>query len=269
MLLDGTPAWGANVDAALPPASLTKLMTGLLVAEALRQRGDGDVVVSKRAAAATGARLGLRVGESLRASELLKAMMIASANDACLAAAEWHSGGERAFVRAMNARAGAMGLQHTRFANACGLDAKGHLASARDLAVLARAAMEEPAIATAARTEQLRIATRAGRKLSHANTNAMLGRLPGVVGVKTGYTNLAGRCLAVTVLRDGHRVDLVMLGAGDRWWDGAAMIERGFDRMRGVPAARAPAPVPAAPAARAPAPAAPATPAASPTRAPR
>lgn len=239
--VDGTPTWGAHVDDALPPASLTKMMAALVVAEGIRVRGDADVVVSKRAAGAGGARLGLRAGESFTASDLVSAMMVASANDACLAAVEWHSGSERAFVRAMNARAQSMGLHATRFVDACGFDADDHRASARDIATLSRASMGEPLIAAAAGTAELRIASRAGRALRHPSTNALLGRVPGVVGVKTGYTRKAGRCLSVVALRDGHRVEVVLLGAGDRWWDAVAMIEHAFDLARARPRAAPPA----------------------------
>jgi D-alanyl-D-alanine carboxypeptidase (penicillin-binding protein 5/6) len=159
-------------------------------------------------------------------------MLLHSANDACVALAEWAAGSEPAFVARMNARAAAMGLTRTHFANACGFDAPGHAASARDLAALVRAFMAEPQLAARARTEAAVLHTRGGRSMRVANTNALLGRVPGVIGAKTGYTSRAGRCLAVVAERDGVRVVAVLLGAGDRWWDAAAMIERAFDAAR-------------------------------------
>jgi D-alanyl-D-alanine carboxypeptidase (penicillin-binding protein 5/6) len=231
--VDGVERWGFAADTPLPPASLTKLMTALVVVETKAAALDGeDVTISPRAAAIGGARLGLRAGESMRAGDLLAAMLLHSANDACAALAEWTAGSERTFVARMNARAAAMGLAHAHFVNACGFDAPGHEASARDLAALVRAFMAEPRLAALARTESAVVRTRGGRSMRIANTNALLGRVPGAIGAKTGYTSRAGRCLAVIAERHGVRVVAVLLGAGDRWWDAAAMIERAFDAAR-------------------------------------
>jgi len=212
-----------------PPASLAKLMTALLAAETAAP--DTVVTVSARAAAATGSRAGLRAGDRVRVRDLLAATIMASGNDACLALAEHVAGSERAFVAAMNARAQAAGLADTTFANACGFDAPGMRTSATDTAALARAALAQPAVAAWGRAEAHTIRTLAGRELRLRNTNAFVGRVPGVTGLKTGYTANAGRNLVVTAEREGHRVMVVLLGARDRWWDAAAMLERGFDAV--------------------------------------
>ena len=231
--VDGVARWGFAADTPLAPASLTKLMTALVVVEAKRAALErDDVTVSSRAAAAGGARLGLRAGEAMRAGDLLTAMLLRSANDACVALAEWTGGSEHAFVARMNARAAALGLADTHFVNACGFDAQGQQASARDLATLVHAFMAESTLAARARIESAVVRTRGGRSMRVANTNALLGRVPGVIGAKTGYTSRAGRCLAVVAERKGVRVVAVLLGAGDRWWDAAAMIERAFDAAR-------------------------------------
>jgi D-alanyl-D-alanine carboxypeptidase (penicillin-binding protein 5/6) len=231
--IDGVARWGFAADTPLAPASLAKLMTALVVVEAKGAALEhDDVTVSPRAAATGGARLGLRAGESMRAGDLVTAMVLRSANDACVALAEWTAGGEPAFVARMNARAMAMGLAHTHFANACGFDAPGQQASAHDLATLVRAFMAKPRLALLARTESAVVRTHGGRSTRVGNTNALLGRVPGVIGAKTGYTSRAGRCLAVVAERDGVHVVAVLLGAGDRWWDAAAMIERAFDAAR-------------------------------------
>ncbi len=236
--IDGDARWSANADARLKPASLTKLMTALVVVDAL---APGDVVaVSRRAAAAEGARLGLKAGAKLPAEDLLAAALLRSANDACVALAERVAGGEAAFVVRMNARAAAMGLADTRFANACGLDAPGHYASARDLAVLADAAMVSPRIAAIVRRDRGTAKAADGRVYRFDNTNALIGRVDGARGVKTGWTKAAGRCLAADVERDGVRVSLVLLGAPDRWWDAVAMIESAFEDARAHRAARRP-----------------------------
>jgi D-alanyl-D-alanine carboxypeptidase (penicillin-binding protein 5/6) len=231
--VDGVERWGFAADTPLAPASLTKLMTALVAVEVKGAALDAaDVAVSAHAAATGGARLGLRAGESMRADDLLAAMLLRSANDACVALAEWVAGSERAFVARMNARALAMGLAHTHFVDACGFDAPGHEASARDLATLVQAFMDVPRLAAHVRTGSRVVRTRGGRSMRVANTNALLGRVPGVIGAKTGYTSHAGRCLAVVAERGGVRVVAVLLGAGDRWWDAAAMVERAFDAAR-------------------------------------
>ena len=223
--------WGMGVATPLPVASLAKMMTALLVDEAL-QRGDADVVVSRAAAAARGARLGLREDERMRASALLAAMLIASANDACRALAEWQDGSERAFVARMNARAAQWGLAGTHFVNACGFDAPAQHSTVRDLLALARRVLAQPALAALVARESMSVATANDRRFTLHATNALLGRVPGVIGVKTGFTNAAGRCLVVVAERDGRRVYAALLGAGDRWWDAAAMLERAFDAPR-------------------------------------
>ncbi len=228
--VDDRPVFGAQAQRALPPASLAKIMTALLVAE--HDAPDAVVTVSARAAAAPGARAGLRAGERWRAGDLLAAMLLASANDACLALAEHAAGTEHAFVAQMNRRAQALRLAATSFANACGHDAPGMLTTALDLAQLAPVALRQEAIAQAARTEAHSIRAIGGRTIRLRNTNAFVGRVPGVTGLKTGYTRLAGRNLVLTAERDGHRVTVILLGARDRWWDAAAMLERAFDTVR-------------------------------------
>ncbi len=216
-----------SVDAPLPPASLAKLMTALLVVEA--GRADDVVTVSARAAGTGGARVGLRTGERLSVSALLAALLLRSANDACIALAEWRDGSEKAFVARMNARAAKLGLAGTHFAGACGLDAAGQRSSARDLAALAERVLRQPALAALAARERMTIRSEGDRVFALVNTNAMLGRIPGVDGLKTGFTNGAGRCLVVSAERGGVRVLAVLLGAGDRWWDAVAMVEQAFD----------------------------------------
>ena len=237
--IDGEVRWAANDAARMKPASLTKMMTAIVAVEALAP-GDA-VLVSKRAAAADGVRLGLRAGMRLPAEHLLAAALLRSANDACLALAERVAGSEIAFVARMNERAAALGLADTHFANACGFDAPGHYASARDLARLADAALDKPRIAAIVARESGTATTSDGRLFRFDNTNVLIGRVDGARGVKTGWTRAAGRCLVAMAERAGTRVLVVMLGAPDRWWDAVAMIESAFEDAR----ARA-APPPAA-----------------------
>ena len=237
--IDGEVRWAANDAARMKPASLTKMMTAIVAVEALAP-GDA-VLVSKRAAAADGVRLGLRAGMRLPAEHLLAAALLRSANDACLALAERVAGSEAAFVARMNERAAALGLADTHFANACGFDAPGHYASARDLARLADAALDKPRIAAIVSRESGTAKSSDGRLFRFDNTNVLIGRVDGARGVKTGWTRAAGRCLVAMAERAGTRVLVVMLGAPDRWWDAVAMIESAFEdaRARAVPPAAA------------------------------
>jgi D-alanyl-D-alanine carboxypeptidase (penicillin-binding protein 5/6) len=229
---DGALLWARNPDAPLPPASLTKLMTALLAAE--QAAPDAWIAVSPRAARETGARLGLRPGEGLRAADALAATVVASANDACLALAEHVGGSVEGFVAAMNRRAAALGLSATRFENPCGHDAPGHRASARDLLALTRAFLAVPALRDLAARERIELSTRAGRRLSAPTKNSLLGRVRGVTGVKTGTTEAAGRCVVARAERDGAEVLVILLDAPDRWFTAAALVEAAFrERPRG------------------------------------
>lgn len=226
--VDGATVWEHVAEERVAPASLTKLMTALLVDEA--GRPDDIVTIGPRAAAETGSRIGVKVGERFAVKELLAAAMIASANDACRALAEWRDGSEAAFVQRMNRKAEALGLRDTRFANACGHDAAGHYSSARDLARLSDAAMARPAIADLARRIDLTISTAdGGRSFRLTNRNALIGRYDGAIGVKSGFTAKAGKCVIALAERSGVRVLLVMLGGRDRWWDAHAMLNHAFD----------------------------------------
>ena len=225
--IDGEVRWAANDTARLKPASLTKMLTAVLAVEALDPTT--EVVVSRRAAAADGVRLGLRAGMRLPAEHLLAAALLRSANDACLALAEAVAGGEAAFVARMNERAAALGLADTHYSNACGFDAPDHYASARDLARLADAALARPRIAAIVARESGTARTSDGKLFRFDNTNVLVGRVDGARGVKTGWTKAAGRCLVAAAERAGTRVLVVMLGAPDRWWDAVAMIESAFE----------------------------------------
>ena len=227
VVVGGVEAWARAADEARPPASLTKIMTGLLALEAGGDPG-AWVEISPRAAAQTGSRLGLSPGEALRAEDAVAATLVASANDACLALATHVGGSEAAFVARMNARARALGLRHTRFANPCGFDAPGHAASARDLVTLTRAALAHPGFRSLVGREGGEVTTRAGRRIAFRASNVLLGRVEGVRGVKSGYTARAGRCVAVLAERDGVEVLLVLLDAHDRWWTAAALVEEAF-----------------------------------------
>lgn len=231
--IDGRPLWSGRADQRLPMASLTKLMTALVVAE--NADLEATVTVGPGTARETGTRIGLRPGEKVRARDLFDTMLIRSANDACRALADWHAGDQVKFVAMMNARAQALGLHDTRFGDACGHDLPDQYSSARDLAVLARAALAVPLIAETAQRTEHRFSTFAGRAFHVRSTNALLGRLRGATGLKTGYTPGAGRCLIALAQRDGHEVLAVLLHAPDRWWDSVGLVELAFERAERLP----------------------------------
>ena len=225
--IDDAPVWSHAAATPLPPASLTKMMTALLVLEAWRP--DDVVTANAAVAAATGSRLGLRVGDRMRLTDLLTGAMIASANDACIALAIWRDGTEAKFVARMNARAAALGLRDTHFTNACGHHSPAHVSTANDLAVLAHVVMAQPIYRDLARRIDADIATVDGRRRFHiANRNALIGRYVGAIGVKSGYTPQAGPCIVAWAMRGEHHVLVVMLGARNRWWDAHALLDRAF-----------------------------------------
>lgn len=211
----------------LSPASLTKIMSALIILE--QGNLNDEVVVSERAARAHKVRLRLRAGQVFRLEDLLKAMLIVSANDACVAAVEHVASDEATFVELMNRKAAALGLKDTHFGNPCGFDVPGHYTTAEDLAKLSEIALENPIFRELVRQERDLISPINGNRvyLLH-NTNRLLGRVPGVEGVKTGFTSKAGRCLIAKVSQDGRELLLVLLGAKRRWTTASDLIKYGL-----------------------------------------
>ena len=235
--VDGREVWARNPSTRLPPGSLAKMMTALLVLERADLRS--VVTVSREASRETGSRLGLDAGDRMLVIDLLAATLIGSANDACHVLAEHIAGSETKFVTLMNARAREMGLSDTRFANACGHDAPGMRSTARDLARLAETAMGNAVFAKMAGLEDGWISTAdGGKKFPLENKNLLIGRYRGAVGVKTGFTGRAGKCLVALAERGGKRVLLVMLNAPDRWWKAEEILDAAFALGSGASSAR-------------------------------
>ena len=228
----GTVLYEKNADERRPVASITKVMTLLLTFEAL-QAGKialGDIVpVSEHAYHMGGSQIWLEPGEQLTLQEMLKAICISSANDAAVAVAEFVAGSEPAFVDAMNARAAALGMTATHFANACGLDEEGHLSSARDVAVMSREMLlHHPEVREYC---TVWMDTLRGGKTQLVNTNKLLKSYPGITGLKTGTTGKAGVCITASAERDGLRLIAVVLGAasGKERFDAAkTLLDYGF-----------------------------------------
>lgn len=213
-----------NATRRLPPASLTKIMTALVAMEAASLQEvvkiDGRALVHHSAHK-------FRPGEEFLLRDLLTAMLVTSANDACEAIA-WHIGGDdKQFVAMMNDRARALGLKNTHFANPCGFDAPGHYSTAADLAKLTEQALQQPFFSMMVRTLVRDITTVDGtRQMSLHSTNELLID-PDVNGVKTGYTSKAGRCLIASMFKDGHRLLLVGLNVMDRWDQATRLLRYG------------------------------------------
>ena len=227
---DGVVLWAGQPQARLPPASLAKLMTALLALE--RGRLDEPVTVGRGVLQATGTRIGLKPGERLTAGDLLAATVVRSANDACRALADHLGPSTGTFVVKMNRRATALGMANTRFADPCGHDRDGQYSSAADLALLAEEVMRHDEYMRLSRTEKISFKTLEGRVFTLRNTNALLGRYPGAVGLKTGHTEGAGNCLVALAERDGVRVLAVLLNAPNRWWNAAGLLDRAFAAAR-------------------------------------
>lgn len=226
-------------DEPRPPASITKILTALVILE--RGHLTDTVLVSRAAASVGGYRLGLRRGQRISLQDLLAAILIRSANDAAVAAAEHVGKGLAGFAALMNARAYEIGMYHSQFENPHGLDEPGHVTTARDMVLLTRVAMEHPVFAQLVRTRDRTVTVwRQGRRglvpqtrtiVSH---NKLLGWLEGADGVKTGYTDAAGRCLVASASRGGRRMIAVLLNDPQRWMDAAALLEFGFGAGRGT-----------------------------------
>lgn len=218
-----------NSTRRLPPASLTKIMTALIALEAAPLQ---QVVKIDRRALVHRSSLKFQAGEEFLLRDLLTAMLVSSANDACEAIA-WHVGGDAdRFVTMMNERAEKMGLKDTHFANPCGFDAPGHYSTVVDLAKLTEQALRVPEISMMVRTVTRDIATVDGtRRVSLNSTNELLLD-PDVTGVKTGYTNKAGRCLIASMFKDGNRLLLVGLNVRDRWEQATKLLRYGQALLR-------------------------------------
>jgi serine-type D-Ala-D-Ala carboxypeptidase (penicillin-binding protein 5/6) len=213
----------------LPPASLTKIMTALIALESAPLQ---EVVKIHPRAVVHHSSYRFSADERFLLRDLLTAMLVASANDACEAIA-WHIGGDdKRFVAMMNERAARLGLKRTHFANPCGFDAPGHYSTAADLAKLTERALQQPFFSMMVRTLVRDIATvDGGRKMSLHSTNELL-KDPEVSGVKTGYTSKAGRCLIASMFKDGHRLLLVGLNLMDQWQQASRILRYGYEVLQ-------------------------------------
>ena len=218
----GRVLYAHNADQKMLIASTTKLLTALV---AIEEGAPNQVVkVSRTAAYTEGSSMYLKVGETLTLEELLYGLLLCSGNDAAVAIAEAVGEGDtQRFVDLMNQKAKELGMDHSSFANPNGLDHEDHYSTARDMAKLARAAVENETLMRIASTRQVTIGTR-----TMGNHNKLLRYLDDCIGLKTGYTRAAGRTLVSCVERNGQRMVAVTLRDGNDWEDHQSLYAFGF-----------------------------------------
>ena len=204
-------------------ASTTKLMTALAALESGHSLEE-VVTIAPQWAGVEGSSIYLRPGEEITLETLLYGLLLRSGNDAALAIAGHCGGTVENFVAQMNRKARELGMENTSFANPNGLDAEGHCSSARDMAILARACLENEVLAKIAATKSITLGAR-----SFTNHNKLLWRYEGCVGLKTGYTKAAGRTLVSAARREGMTLICVTLNAPSDWADHTALFDWGFE----------------------------------------
>ena len=219
-LNSGTVLYEQNADEMLRPASVTKIMTLLLIFEAI-ERGeigyDDIVTVTEHAASMGGSQCFFEAGEQQTVRDMIKCIEVASGNDAAVAMAEFLEGSEAAFVEKMNTRAKELGMENTHFDNACGLEVETHLTSARDIAIMSRQLLlyhpEILEFSTIWMDSIIHKTKRGESRFDLANTNKFLNLYTGANGLKTGYTSQAKYCMSATATRNGVTLVAVVMGA--------------------------------------------------------
>lgn len=209
-------------------ASITKLMTALVALESGHSL-DEVVTVSQAATGAEGSSIYLRPGEQITLEALLYGLMLKSGNDAALAIAEHCGGSVEKFVAQMNEKAAELGMKDSHFANPNGLNAQDHYSSAYDMALLARACLENDSLAQIVSTKTITIGARA-----FTNHNKLLWRYEGCIGMKTGYTEKAGRTLVSAARRDNLTLIVVTLNDPNDWADHTDLLDYGFARYTAI-----------------------------------
>jgi len=226
----GAVLWSRRSRMPAPPASLTKMLTGLAVRASLDM--DAMTVASRASARQPARRLAMRRGQRLTVNQALKALMIVSANDVAVMLAEAAGGSVARFARAMDAESKLLGLRGSTWRNPHGLDARGHRSTAYDLAILARAVLRDRWLARVVRTRHAAFTTPGGRRVTLTAHSRFLLGYRGAVGVKTGFTDDAGHCLAAAATRGGRTLIAVVLHSPDNAGDAGRMLDWGFGRGR-------------------------------------
>lgn len=234
----GQVIYEKNADESLHPASITKIMTLILIFDALESGKinlSDEVTVSEHAASMGGSQVFLEVGEVQNVDTMIKCISIASANDACVAMAEYICGTEEAFVQKMNERAKGLGMNTTQFINCCGLDVEGHMSSARDVALMSRELITKyPQIhnySTVWMDTITHVTKKGESEFGLSNTNKLIKQYEWATGLKTGSTGLAKCCLSATAERDGIELIAVIMAAPDsktRFSEAISLLNYGY-----------------------------------------
>ena len=231
----GRVLWEQNVQAVMPIASLTKMMTALVVVA--RSRPGDPVLITPQAVHFTGSGVGLLpLGQQVPLITLLDGLLLPSGNDAAIALAQHVAGSESRFVQMMNARAKRMALSCSHFSSASGVVDQGNYSCAPDLAVLAHAVVTQPLLGriVGSRSAILPFPIKGGKLFLYNNNPLLLSRYPGADGVKTGYTQAAGQCLVATARRGNTWLGVVLLHSDDAADQAQQLLNAGFARF-GVP----------------------------------
>ena len=238
----GTVLYEKDADTARPPASVTKVMTMLLIFDALAEgkiQLEDKVTTSEYASSMGGSQVFLETGEKQTVETLLKCISVASANDACVAMAEYISGNEEEFVRQMNLRAEGLGMKHTHFVNCNGLDAEGHETSARDIALMSRELLlKYPEIhnyCTIWMENITHTTSKGSSEFGLTNTNKLIRQYEYATGLKTGSTGKAKFCVSATAEKNDVSLIAVIMGAEDskaRFKDAVTLLNYGFGKCQ-------------------------------------
>ena len=238
----GTVLYEKDADTARPPASVTKVMTMLLIFDALAEgkiQLEDEVTTSEYASSMGGSQVFLETGEKQTVETLLKCISVANANDACVAMAEYISGNEEEFVRQMNLRAEGLGMKHTHFVNCNGLDAEGHETSARDIALISRELLlKYPEIhnyCTIWMENITHTTSKGSSEFGLTNTNKLIRQYEYATGLKTGSTGKAKFCVSATAEKNGVSLIAVIMGAEDskaRFKDAVTLLNYGFGKCQ-------------------------------------
>ena len=226
--------YGKNENKRVPMASTTKIMTAIIVIENVKL--DDEVIVSAKAGGIGGSRLGLKKNDKITVKNLLYGLMLCSGNDAAIALAEYVAGSQEGFAEKMNNKAKELNLQNTHFVSPHGLDNPDHFTTAYELALITDYAMNNEIFAKIVSTQSYTVLIN-GNSKNIKNTNELLGYLEGVKGVKTGFTNNAGRCLVTCTNRNGFEIITVVLGADTkkfRTQDSIKLIEYTYKYFREI-----------------------------------
>lgn len=229
--VSGVPLYKRNEIERLAPASTTKLMTAMVALDTYKPE---DIVTVKEATL-SGQIMDLVVGERITVEYLLYGLLISSANDASYVLAQHHPQGPTGFMAAMNKKANALGLSNTFFVNPAGFDDPLHTMSAYDVATMARFALKYPLIKKVVSVPLITVSDESYTNFhTLRNTNQLLGRIPGVSGVKTGFTQAAGENLVTLVERDGKEIIIVTLRSQNRFGDTEALIDWVFSNFQWI-----------------------------------